>query len=63
MGINKQSQILVRTPIHQIPIGEPVKSPDGTYCLRIKKPKGPEVEEVPLDKLFSMVISTVEGQK
>lgn len=54
---------LIKTPIHNIPIGEAVKSPDGHYSLRIKKPKGNEIEEVPLDKLLSMVVSIAEEDK
>ena len=51
---------IVRTPVHGSPIGEAIKNPDGHYSLKIKKPKGPEVEEVALDQLFSMVMSEAE---
>jgi hypothetical protein len=51
---------LIKTPIHKIPIGEAIKAPDGRYTLRIKKPKGAEVEEIPLEKLISMVISEAD---
>ena len=43
---------LIKTPVHNIPIGEAVKSRDGHYSLRIKKPKGNEIEDVPPDKLL-----------
>ena len=41
---------LIKTPVHKIPIGEPVKNPDGHYSIRIKKPKGNEYEELSLDR-------------
>ncbi len=51
---------IVKTPVHGIPIGEAIKNPDGHYSLKIKRAKGSEVEEVALDKLFSMVMSEAE---
>ena len=57
------SKRLIYTPKEKIPIGEAVKKPDGRYCLRIKKPKGEEIEEVPLDQLLSMVINEADKQK
>lgn len=53
---------LIKTPVHNIPIGEPVKTPDGHYCIRIKKPKGSEYEELPLDYLISMVVTGADSQ-
>lgn len=61
MGKSSQSKI-VRTPIHGIPIGEAIKKPDGHYSLKIKRPKGQEVEEVALDQLFSMVMNEAEKE-
>lgn len=52
---------LIRTPVHKIPIGEAVKKPDGHYSLRIKKPKGSEYEELPLDHLISMVVTEADS--
>ena len=53
---------LIKTPVHKIPIGEAVKKPDGHYSLRIKKHKGSEYEEVPLDHLISMVVTEANSQ-
>ncbi len=51
---------IVKTPKYRIPIGEAVKSDDGHYILKIKKPKGSEVEELTLDQLFTMVMTEAE---
>ena len=51
---------LLRTPIHHIPIGVPLKKIDGRYVLQIKKPNGPEYEELSLDSLISMVVTEAE---
>lgn len=53
---------LIKTPVHNIPIGEPVKTPDGHYCIRIKKPKGSEYEDLTLDCLISMVVKEADAQ-
>ena len=53
---------LIRTPVYKIPIGEAVKSQDGHYIIRIKKPKGGDYEEVSLDRLISMVVSEADTQ-
>lgn len=53
---------LIKTPVHNIPIGEPVKTSDGHYCIRIKKPKGSEYEDLPLDCLISMVVKEADAQ-
>jgi len=54
----KKKVRLIRSPLLGIPLGEPVKLPDGTYCVRVKKPKGSEVEEIPLDQIVAMVVIT-----
>lgn len=51
---------IIRTPLHGIPIGEALRRPDGRYILRIKRPKGNEIEDVPLERLLSMVVRTAE---
>ena len=51
---------MIRTPLHGIPIGEALRRPDGRYILRIKRPKGNEIEAVPLERLLSMVVRTAE---
>ena len=61
LSTNTQSR-MVKTPVHKIPIGEAFKGQDGHYTLRIKKSKGKEMEEVPLDKLLSMVVSVAEAE-
>ena len=48
---------LIKTPIHHIAIGIPIKNEDGNYALRIKKPNSPEYEDFPLKTLIEMVIS------
>lgn len=53
---------LLKTPLHKIPIGEVYKSGDGHYGIRIKKPKGKEYEDLPLDRLLSMVVSEADNQ-
>ncbi len=53
---------LLKTPLHKIPIGEAYKSGDGHYGIRIKKPKGQEYEDLPLDRLLSMVVSEADNQ-
>jgi hypothetical protein len=53
---------LIKTPVHNIPIGEPVKTPDGHYGLRIKRPKGNEYEEMSLDTLIFMVVTLADTQ-
>ena len=53
---------LLKTPLHKIPIGEAYKSGDGHYGIRIKKPKGQEYEDLPLDRLLSMVVSEADSQ-
>lgn len=61
MNQNKKPRVL-KTPVHKIPIGEAVKKPDGRYCLRIKRPKGDDIEEVPLDQLMSMVVTEADDE-
>ena len=51
---------MIRTPLHGIPIGEALRQADGRYILRIKRPKGNEIEDVPLERLLSMVVRTAE---
>ena len=53
---------LIKTPIHGIPIGEALKSSDGHISLRIKKPKAPEYEDLPLDQFLAMVMAGAEQQ-
>ena len=47
---------LIRTPIHRIPIGEAIRTADGRLSLRIKKPNGKEVEEMPVEAYVAWVI-------
>lgn len=58
--MNRQKARLVRTPIHKIPLGETIKKSDGTYALRVKKPKSNEYEEVPMDILMSIMVKEAE---
>ena len=59
MSKNQKIKI-VRTPLHNIPVGEPIKHNDGHYSLRLKKPGEQVFEDVAIDQLFSMVISEAE---
>lgn len=62
MDQSKKARIL-KTPVYKIPIGEAIINQDGHYSLRIKKPKSEEVEEIPLDRLLSMVVTEAENKK
>ena len=44
----QQKTELMYTPLCHIPIGEPVKTPDGTRAVKFKKPGGKDTEVVPI---------------
>lgn len=50
---------IVKTPIHNIPIGEPIKNDDGRLGLRMKKQGELEFEDVWIDQMFTMVAKAV----
>ena len=55
---------LVKTPILDIPLGEPIVSDDGChYGLRIKKPKEDTYENIWLDQLYGMVATAVQARE
>lgn len=45
-----QKRTMMYTPVHRIPIGEPVKTPDGNRAVKFKKHGGKETEIIPLDE-------------
>ena len=51
---------MVYTPECHIPLGEAVKTEQGEYALRIKKPQGQEYEIVPIGTLVSQVAQAAE---
>ena len=53
---------MIYTPDRHIPVGEAVKMADGEYGLRIKRAKSKEVDIIPISKLYSQVINTVEAR-
>ena len=50
---------VVKTPVHNIPIGEPVQNNEGRLGLRLKKPGEPVYEIVWLDQVTGMVVKEV----
>ena len=50
---------LVKTPLHRIPIGEPVCSDDGRLGLRIKKQGTQVCEIIWLDQIYGLVSRAV----
>lgn len=48
---------MIRTPKYHIPLFEAVRNRDGSYILIIKKAKGQEKEEIPLDGLMRLVLA------
>ena len=60
MPKQKKKVRLIRSPLFGIPLGEPVRMEDGTYCVRVKRAKGKEVEVIPLDQIVAMVVSVAD---
>jgi len=56
----KTKKKMVYTPKCHIPIGEAIKTESGEYAIRIKRPKGDEVEVVPIGTLMTQVAQTAE---
>lgn len=52
----------VCTPKLHIPIGKAILKNDGTYVLRIKKPKKDEYDEISLDILLRSVMENAESE-
>lgn len=57
----KKRSKMVYTPQCRIPIGEAVKTENGEYALRIKKPKSKEVEIIPIGSLVTRVAMVAEA--
>lgn len=56
----QQRAELMYTPTCHIPIGEPMKTADGTRAMRFKKPGSKETEVVPVETLISMMIRATD---
>lgn len=52
----------VSTPELHIPIGKAILKDDGTYILRVKKPKKDEYDEISLDILIKSVMENAESE-
>ena len=52
----------VSTPKLHIPIGKAILKNDGTYILRVKKPKKNEYDEISLDILIKSVMENAESE-
>ena len=52
----------VCTPKLHIPIGKAILKDDGTYILRVKKPKKDEYDEISLDILIKSVMENAESE-
>ena len=59
----QQKTELMYTPLCHIPIGEPVKTPDGTLAVKFKKPGGKDTEVVPIDTLIAMMVHATDKVK
>ena len=59
----QQKTELMYTPLCHIPIGEPVKTPDGTRAVTFKKPGGKDTEVVPIDTLIAMMVHATDKVK
>ena len=59
----QQKTELMYTPLCHIPIGDPVKTPDGTRAVKFKKPGGKDTEVVPIDTLIAMMVHATDKVK
>ena len=59
----QQKTELMYTPLCHIPIGKPVKTPDGTRAVKFKKPGGKDTEVVPIDTLIAMMVHATDKVK
>ena len=59
----QQKTELMYTTLCHIPIGEPVKTPDGTRAVKFKKPGGKDTEVVPIDTLIAMMVHATDKVK
>ena len=59
----QQKTALMNPPLCHIPIGEPVKTPDGTRAVKFKKPGGKDTEVVPIDTLIAMMVHATDKVK
>lgn len=59
----QQKTELMYTPIFHIPIGEPVKTADGTRAVKFKKHGGKDTEIVPIDTLITLLVHATDKCK
>lgn len=59
----QQKTELMYTPICHIPIGEPVKTADGTRAVKFKKPGCKDTEIVPIDTLMAILVHATDRCK
>lgn len=55
---HKNKTMIYTTECH-IPIGEAVKTENGEYAIKIKKPNSPQTEVLSIGKLLSQIIQTI----
>lgn len=51
---------LMYTPVHHIPIGEPLKTTDGQRAVKFKKPGSKETEVILLHDYIAMLIHATD---
>ena len=56
----QQRPTLLYTPNYHIPIGEPIKMPDGTRAVRFKKSGSKDTEVVAIDTLIAMMVRATD---
>lgn len=56
----QQRPNLIYTPHCHIPIGEPVRTADGTRALKFKKAGGKDTEVVTIEALIAMMVHATD---
>ena len=54
---------MIYSPIKRIPIGVPIKKPNGKYILQVKKSNRGVVEDVPVEYLLEQIYQGNDGAK
>lgn len=54
---------LIYTPNYHIPIGEPIKTADGTRAVKFKKPGCKDTEVVTIDTLMAILVHATDKCK
>lgn len=58
-NLSKKSRNMIYTPEHHIPLGEPVKTSNGEYGLRVKKDKV-TFEVITIGSLLSQIVQVAD---